>query len=596
MKINGFRHAVMAVALTVTFASCQSIPKPKTPATETKEQRDERMQWWREAKFGMFIHWGVYAVPAGVYHGQPSHHAGEWIMFDDKIPVAEYRQFARQFDPIHYNPDAWVKLAQEAGMRYMVITAKHHDGFALFQTSASDWNAIDATPYADDLIKPLAEAARRHGMKFGLYYSQSQDWVNPGGAKNHMPDGDGWDDAQKGRYDDYLKNVAIPQVREILTQYQPDILWWDTTRMMTPERAKPLHDLLALRPGIITNNRLGGGYAGDTETPEQFIPAAGYPGRDWEACMTMNDTWGYKSNDTNWKSTETLLHNLIDIVSKGGNYLLNVGPTADGVIPQASIERLHQIGAWMKVNDEAIYGTTASPFHRQLPWGRCTQKPGRLYLHVFNWPKDGRLLVPIGNSVTKAYLLAAPQEALATSRVEDGVVIQLPGSAPDPIASVVVAEVDGKPDALAQPITAFDDGSIRLNAADADIHGSTVKLEGRREANIGQWSNATDSVSWPVRINIAGSYLVRIVYACETNTAGSAYTLTVGDQALHGEVAPTGAKADVYKTFPIGAVNIEKPGVIEVTLQPTSKPGPTVMNMRTVILDPRKNPGDDEPQ
>ncbi|HVM62815.1 MAG TPA: alpha-L-fucosidase [Verrucomicrobiae bacterium] len=594
MKPSSFRQAVAATTLAITLASCRSVSTPKAAAPETREQHDARMQWWREAKFGMFIHWGVYAVPAGVYHGQPTRHVGEWIMFDDKIPVAEYRNFARLFDPVQYDPDAWVSLAREAGMRYIVITAKHHDGFALFQTSASDWNAIDGTPYADDLIKPLAEAARRHGMKFGLYYSQSQDWVNRGGAKNHMADGDGWDDAQKGRYDDYLKNVAVPQVREILTQYQPDILWWDTARMMTPERARPLHDLLALRPGIITNNRLGGGYPGDTETPEQFIPAAGYPGRDWEACMTMNDSWGYKSNDTNWKSTETLLHNLIDIVSKGGNYLLNVGPTADGVIPPASVDRLHQIGAWMKINGDAIYGTSASPFRRQLPWGRCTQKPGRLYLHVFNWPKDGRLLVPIKNVVTKAYLLAAPGESLPTSRVEDGVVIQLPASAPDPIASVVVAEIDEKPDVLAQPITPADDGTIRLTAADADIHGSTLKLEGRREANLGQWTNEKDFVSWPVRIADPGSYRVDVVYACETNTAGSRFIVGIGDdQMLQGEVAATGPKAGTYKTFSLGTVNIEKPGLMDVTVQPVSKPGPTVMNLSAVILDPRKNPGAD---
>jgi alpha-L-fucosidase len=553
---------------------------------ETKEQRDARMKWWREAKFGMFIHWGVYSVPAGTYHGQQIPRIGEWIMFNAKIPVAEYRAFAREFNPTKYNPEAWALLAREAGMRYMTITSKHHDGFALFETKASDWNVVDATPYGKDLIKPLAEATRRQGLKFGLYYSQSQDWVNPGGAKNKMGDGDGWDDAHKGRYDDYLKKVAEPQVREILMQYQPDVLWWDTTRMMTPERAKPLHDLLALRPGIITNNRLGGGYSGDTETPEQFVPVTGYPGRDWETCMTMNDTWGFKSYDQNWKSTETLVRTLIDVVSKGGNYLLNVGPTAEGEIPQASIERLKQIGAWMKVNDEAIYTTTPSPFRRQLPWGRCTQKPGKLFLHVFDWPMDGKLLVPVANTIRKTYLLAAPDRELTTSNSDEGVEIRLPASAPDPIASVVVAEIDGEARPLTQPIQQSADGTLSLTAVDADIHGSTAKLEGRTEMNIGSWKDTNDYVSWPARIVKPGTYDVEIVFACDYLFAGSDFILSIGEHRLTGSVPGTGDEAKTYYTTKLPSVTIDKPGTLLVTLMPIKKPGAIVMNLRSVVLKP----------
>ena len=553
---------------------------------ETTEQRDARMKWWREAKFGMFIHWGVYAVPAGTYHGQQIPRIGEWIMFNAKIPVAEYRAFAQQFNPTKYDPDAWVNLAKETGMRYLVITSKHHDGFALFKTRASDWNVVDATPYGKDLIEPLANAARRQALKFGLYYSQSQDWVNPGGAKNKMEDGDGWDDAHKGRFDDYLKKVAAPQVREILTQYQPDVLWWDTARMMTPERAKPLHDLLALRPGIITNNRLGGGYSGDTETPEQFVPVNGFPGRDWETCMTMNDTWGYKSYDHNWKSTETLVRTLIDVVSKGGNYLLNVGPTAEGEIPQASVERLKQIGAWMKINSESIYGTTASPFRRQLPWGRCTQKRGKLFLHVFDWPADGKLLVPVANTITKAYLLAVPDKELKTSTSEEGVEIQLPASAPDPIASVVVAEFNGEARPLIQPIHQDADGTLKLTAVDADIHGSTPKLEGRTQMHIGSWKDANDYVSWPVRIVKAGKYDIEIVFACDYQSAGSDFILSIGEQRSTGRVSGTGDDGKAYYTTKLPPVTIEKTGATIVTLMPIKKPGAIVMNLRAVVLKP----------
>ncbi len=292
------------------------------------------MGWWRDAKFGLFIHWGVYSVPAGVYRGRQIGNAGEWIMFSAKVPCAEYQAFAKRFNPIKFNADEWARLAKEAGVKYIVITAKHHDGFAMFASKASDWNIVKATPFGRDPLQELATACRKYGIRLGFYYSQAQDWNNPGGAAA----GGHWDPAQNGDMTEYIRRVAVPQVREILSNYgQISVLWWDYPVDMTRERAEMLLPLLRLQPGIITNDRLGGGVRGDTETPEQAIPAVGIKGRDWETCMTMNDTWGYKSDDNNWKSSETLVRNLIDIVSKGGNYLLNVGPTSEGLIPEASV-------------------------------------------------------------------------------------------------------------------------------------------------------------------------------------------------------------------------------------------------------------------
>jgi alpha-L-fucosidase len=419
-------------------------PAPAPGLNETPEQLDARMKWWRDARFGMFIHWGVYSVPAGTYKGEKIKGIGEWIMHNAHIPVDEYRAFAKEFNPTKYNPDEWVQLAKDAGMKYIVITSKHHDGFALFDSKVTDWDVVDATPYGKDLLKPLAEACQKHGMKLGFYHSQAQDWNHPGGAaaRGH------WDPKQEGDMDEYIKNIAVPQVREILTNYGPiAILWWDTPTDMTPERAAMLFPLTELQPGIITNNRLGGGYPGDFSTPEQHIPDTGIAGREWEVCMTMNDTWGYKSYDDNWKSTETLIRNLIDIVSKGGNYLLNVGPTAEGLIPEPSVQRLREIGQWMKVNGDAIYGTTASPF-TGLPWGRCTKKvndeSGTLYLHVFEWPADGRLVVPgLKTPVAKAYLMAKPEESLKVESSPEGAAVSVGESAPDPISSTVVLELQG---------------------------------------------------------------------------------------------------------------------------------------------------------
>ena len=418
---------------------------PAVKVVETPAQRDARMAWWREAKFGLFLHWGIYSVPAGKYGNNTGY--GEWIMNSAKIPVAEYQAYATQFNPVKYDPELWVKTAKDAGMKYIVIMAKHHEGFAMYPSAASKWNIADATPYKKDLLGPLVNAAHSEGLKIGFYYSQSQDWNNPGGAASGYKEGEGWDVAQKGSYDSYLTNVAVPQVRELLTRYPIDILWWDTPMFMTPKRVAPLAALTQLRPGLITNNRLGGGL-GDTATPEQFVPVTGYPG-DWETCMTMNDHWGYNAWDQNWKSSADLIRKLAEICSKGGNFLLNIGPTAEGEFPPTSIQRLHDLGQWLHVNGDAIYGTSAGPF-AYLPWGVATRKGDKLYLHVFDWPKNGELIVPLKNEASSATLLVTPDEKLLVKRESERLVIKVPATAPDAVDSVVVLEIKGEP--WAQPL------------------------------------------------------------------------------------------------------------------------------------------------
>ncbi len=414
--------------------------------TESREQHDARMSWWREARFGLFIHWGVYSVPAGIWHGQHVTQSGaEWIMNRGRIPVADYQKLPAQFNPVKFDANAWVKLAKEAGMKYIVITAKHHDGFAMYHSRVDPFNIYDATPFKRDPLAELAQACREQGIKLGFYYSQAQDWNHRGGGAA----GGHWDPAaQDGSMDEYLDQVAVPQVKELLSNYGPvAVLWWDTPVGMKPGRAAKFLPVLKLQPALITNNRLASSKTGgDFETPENKIPATGIPGKDWETCMTMNGTWGYRSYDDNWKSPAVLLHNLIDIASKGGNYLLNVGPTAEGTIPDPSVQRLRAIGAWMKVNGQAIYGSTASPFPN-LPWGRCTKKLGAngatLYLHVFDWPKDGRLIVPgLKNSIATATLLA-DGSALPTTSIGGDVVITVPPTAPDQISSTIVLVVKG---------------------------------------------------------------------------------------------------------------------------------------------------------
>lgn len=575
-----------AATALVTLGSMARAMEGDPYANETPAQHDARMAWWREAKFGMFIHWGVYAVPAGICDGKPIAGIGEWIMHRGKIPVERYRAYAKDFNPVKYDPAAWASLAKEAGMRYLIITAKHHDGFTLFPTAVSKWNIVDASPWKKDLIEPLAAATRAQGLKFGLYYSQAQDWINPGGAKSGFNDGAGWDDAHKGSFDTYLDQIAVPQVREILTRYQPDVLWWDTPNLMTAPRAAKIAALLPLKPGIIHNNRLGGGYRGDTETPEQSIPATGFPGRDWETCMTMNDTWGFKSADHQWKPLATLITNLVDIASKGGNYLLNVGPTAAGEIPPESVQRLKEVGAWMKVNGESIYGTHASPFHK-LPWGRCTVKPAAadtiLYLHVLTWPQDGKLTVPgLTNPVKSAVLLAGGAN-LDVEKSAKGPVLTLPAAAPDAVCSTIKLIVQGKPEVVDLPVTSDKDGVIRLLPGDARCVGEAVKVQTQDGgSNIGFWTQPKDSVTWNLRADSDGKYLVQVEAAA---TADGSVLLIQGLAKLAYPVPKTTGYDD-YQLTKVGEVTLTKGTLIALTLRPVVD-GWHPVNVRKVELIPQ---------
>ncbi|MFO1487632.1 MAG: alpha-L-fucosidase [Verrucomicrobiota bacterium] len=575
---------LLLALLLLSFTAGASTNSPNPYAEETPAQRDARMPWWREARFGMFIHWGVYSVPAGTYDGRQIPGIGEWIMNKGKIPMTNYQAFAREFNPVKYNADEWVRLAKQAGMKYIVITAKHHDGFANFETKASPWNIVEASPYGRDILKPLAAACRRQGVKLGFYYSQAQDWNNGGSAN-----GGKWDPAQEHSMDDYIDRIAVPQMRELLSNYGkfPAVLWWDTPTDMTTERADKLIALLKLKPGIIHNNRLGGGYKGDTETPEQYIPATGFPGRDWETCMTMNDTWGFKSYDHNWKSTTSLIRNLVDIASKGGNYLLNVGPTSEGLIPEPSVERLKAVGAWMKVNGDAIYGTSATPF-RRLPWGRCTTKASGkdtlLYLHVFNWPANGRLVVPgLKNAVTSAKLLANGR-LLRFSGTPRGVELEVPAEAPDAISSTVILKIKGRPEVATTAIFQESDGGVRLLASEAELNGVLRYEQGENRDNVGYWNNPEDVAKWSFTVDRPGKFkVVAEIAALES----AKFQAVVGDQTLTGTSPKTADYAKYRRTTCAGELELTTSGSYVLTIKPVAENWHP-LNLRTVMLQPVK--------
>ncbi len=457
---SGLSSLIWTAALTIVLAwGALRLPAAQAqPPAPSDPARSERLRWFHEAKYGLFIHWGLYAIPAGEWKGKRIPGIGEWIMFRTPVPVREYEQLARQFNPTKYNADAWVQLAKDAGMKYIVITSKHHDGFALFNSKVSPYDVVDATPFKRDILKELADACAKQGMPLGFYYSQAQDWHDPNGIGNT------WDFGpdEKKDFDKYLRAKAEPQVRELLTGYGPvALVWFDTPRMMTPERAQRFTDIVrTLQPKTLIDGRLGA--AGDYVTTGDNVVPPDVQNDAWEVPATINHTWGYKSYDHDWKSPGLITFKLVDIVSKGGNYLLNVGPMADGIIPPPSQDILRAVGAWLKVNGEAVYGAGATPFGDELgePSGkgatdvrgqplmlartewRVTTKPGKLYFTFFAEPRAPFALPPMKNKVKRVYRLA--DGAAVDYKVEGSrTFLNIERPILDPMATVVVVEIDG---------------------------------------------------------------------------------------------------------------------------------------------------------
>ncbi|MCC6426152.1 MAG: alpha-L-fucosidase [Phycisphaerales bacterium] len=494
------KFSIPLAAILSLSAGCASTTTHTTDAGTNKAsaaaiaERDKRLAWWTDARFGMFIHWGLYAVPAGKWGDRTDH--GEWIRDTGRIPVDQYDKFLADFNPVKFNADAIVLAAKNAGMKYIVITSKHHDGFALFDSKMTDWDVM-STPFKRDIMKELADACARHGIAMCWYHS-IMDWHHPDYTprrpweKDQRPD----TGADMDRYVSFMKG----QLAELLTNYGPiGVLWFDGQWEGTwnDVRGRDLENYTrSLQPNIIINNRVGRGGAawgmdedgnmpGDYATPEQEIPASALRKVPWETCMTMNGHWGYNAADKNFKTTTDLIRKLADIASKGGNFLLNVGPTAEGEIPPESLDRLAAIGHWMKNYGESIYGTQASPYDAPLAWGCITQKQldrhkTRLYLHVFDWPTNGDIVLPgLMNTATAVHVLSprgisgsgtdlngdgiadstsipAARGYQKCSRRGDDLIVHVSGSAPDPYDSVIALDITGAPDLSAPPVIEAD--------------------------------------------------------------------------------------------------------------------------------------------
>lgn len=540
--------SVLAIAFSGWPALGSAASDPTAAALERFDQ----------IKFGMFIHWGLYAIPAGEWKGRYYRGIGEWIMFRAKIPVKEYEQLAAKFNPAKFNGDEWAKLAQEAGMRYMVITSKHHDGFAMFASKASRYNMVDATPYGRDPMKELAAACARRNIAFGFYYSQDQDWHEPHARGNT------WDFPSDRQPEIYLREKVFPQVKELLTNYGPlALIWFDTPGLLSEAQVTELRNLVkSLQPGCLINSRIGHNRGDYFQTGDNAIPVQVFPKSKWEVPATLNDTWGYKEKDQNWKDPADLIAKLADIVSKGGNYLLNVGPTAEGVIPEPSQRVLRTIGKWLVVNGESVYGTSHSPFHyRDITW-RCTVKPGKLYVHILNWPGRQLKISGLESRVQRAYFLAN-RRAVRFRQTAAAVRLDLPEQPVDPYNTVVVLELaDQQPRVAAEYRYDRLPDRLDLYAWSARLRGEEIRYD-RATLSATNFLHAEaerNELWWYPYGALNGVYQVEVTYACQDKAAGSPFRIAVhrGNQApqlLRGRIEPTGGK---FVTRALeGAIRIE---------------------------------------
>ena len=425
---------------------------------------DDRMQWWREARFGLFLHWGLYSILAGKW--KDDERWAEWIRNNAQIPVKDYDTLLERWNPAAFDPDEWALLAKRAGMKYVVLTTKHHDGFCLWNSPVGEFDVMK-TPSQRDICRDLAKAFRKRDIRVGWYHS-IMDWHHP----DYLPRRD-WEitsrpvgDARFDRYVTYLHT----QVDELLSNYGTiDILWfdgqWEATWTHSLARALEAQ-IRAKQPKILINNRIDGAGSpkgaglGDFGTPEQTIPATGLPGEDWESCITMNDDWGFKASDHNWKSPRKLIELLVETASKGGNLLLNVGPMADGRFPPESVERMEAIGRWMQVHGRAIYGTTASRFAAPKGFLSTTSGPRQLQLFILDWKPGAFVLPGLVTPPERATLvgeLGKPQ-TLQVAVADGGVSLMLPSSPPPGLLPVVTLKFAN--DVVVQPAR-FEPGFTR---------------------------------------------------------------------------------------------------------------------------------------
>ena len=573
--------------------------------TASMKTHDQRIQWWRAAKFGMFIHWGIYSLPGGEWKGKKVSGYAEHLMRKERISRNDYLNLAHQFNPVKFNAEEWIQNAKRAGMKYFIITAKHHDGFAMFDSKVSDFNIMDQTPFKRDPMAELAAAAKKYGIKFGFYYSHAFDWEhpdapgndweykNPGGDSN-LYGGRDWYDLRPEllvKAKKYVDEKAIPQIKELLQKYHPDILWFDTPQKLPlSENVRILKAIRETDPDVVVNGRLVrsasgnfGDYQNTADRPAEFFPVTG----DWEAIPTTNESYGYHKFDSSHKPVRHFIQLLASAASRGGNLLMNIGPKGDGAFDTKDLQILNGIGNWLTKNGESIYGTSASPLPLQS-WGVSTVKNNRLYLHVFNWPSDGKLYVGgLKTPAGKVHLLADPKKLFSAARVNaNDIVITLPNRAIDTINTVLVMDIMNKLQTNSIRYVSSNIPLTRLLAFDATQEGKGFGFgDGKRDRYyVEGWKNKEQNLSWNFRTATPGDFKVIIKYLASEETSGGLYSVALDDYYAQNSVS-TNPKATTVITRELGTISLAT-GTHNLKIAPVSIGRTELMKLLEVQLIP----------
>jgi len=547
--------------------------------TASMKTHDTRVAWWRDARFGMFIHWGIYSLPGGEWKGKRVDGYAEHLMRKEKIPRAEYLELAHRFNPVKFDPDKWVKTARQAGMRYLIITAKHHDGFAMYNSKVSGYNVVKQTAWKHDPMADLSAACKKYGIKFGFYYSHAFDWEhpdapgndwdykNPGGDLN-LYGGRDWYDLHPELLPKavrYVDEKAIPQIKELLTLYHPDILWFDTPQKLPlSENIRILQAIRETAPNVVVNGRLArsanlnmGDYRNTSDRPAEFFPVDG----DWEAIPTTNESYGYSKYDKSHKPLGFFIQLLAKSASRGGNLLMNIGPMGDGEFAPEDVNILKGLAKWMHKNSESIYRTTKTPLPFQS-WGVSTRKGNLLYLHVFNWPVNNSIIVGgMKSDIGRAYLLTDPsKKELSFKRISSlDVRINVPSQASDQANTVIVLETKGAIQTDSVRLLSGSGVVNRLLAFDARLIGKGFGFGDGKTGKyyVDGWSKKDQLIKWDFRLIQPATYKIVLKYLADSTDAGG-YQITIGNQVKKGEVLSS-AKEEV-KAADLGQVSLS-PGI-----------------------------------
>ncbi|MCJ8012078.1 alpha-L-fucosidase [Paenibacillus sp. KQZ6P-2] len=575
------------------------------PGTLPDEAHEQRIAWWREARLGLFIHWGPYALPAGEWNGEEIQASySEHIMLRARIPVQEYEEMAERFNPTAFDAGHWVRTAKRAGLKYIIFTAKHHDGFAMYDSKVSDYSIVKHTPFGRDPLRELEEACRVEGIVLGIYYSHAMDWHDPDSQGNtwDYPDNIGaydevgsWiqDESKRTRFEHYLHRKSLPQVRELLTEYgKVGLMWFDCGGKLTREQGELFFNTVhALQQQCLVNSRVWKSPLGDYANTSDNQLETWTIRQDWENIITLNDSWGYKKSDSSWKRPVSIIRQMIDVVSKNGNLVINVGPTATGEWDPVSEEILLEVGEWLNINGDSIYGAGASPTAKPS-WGRCTLKGQTLYLHLFDVPADRQVVVPgLLSRVKRVYPLAGGAD-LAFKRLgnEDLIVLlddrRLPADGKPVVLAVEYAgPVTGNPVRLLHS----GDGeaeTYELSVFDSEINGSTLRYDtGKKNRdNLLDWIHEQDYAFWRIRTSGPCSFVASLDYGCGDEGGGS-IRLEASGHPLLSDVHPTGGAYE-FQPFELGVLYFPEAGEYRLELHAERITGTYLMQPRKLLLKP----------